>query len=203
MKENGPGSPFGEPKEQNKTQQNRQREKASAPGNSVTQESIQWQTWSHKQLVKGFQNFIDVRRRRCGGYCSPEEIIRGKLDFESDVHTGSRDEKEKDFYFKLRTAFDVVVYDRYIPGSHEESLAGSLLKMYASSTDGSTTIKLDEAQVKVLDALTEAVGIPHKRGQNEINIPEKFHGRNYYEWLLSEERRELINRAKAAQKNRK
>jgi hypothetical protein len=40
--------------------------------------------------------------------------------------------------------------------------------------NGEATIKLSDPQVRIIDALTEAVGIPHKRGQAEIEIPEEL-----------------------------
>jgi hypothetical protein len=44
-----------------------------------------------------------------------------------------------------------------------------------------STIKLSEPQTRVIDALAEAAGIPHQRGQAEIVIPKE--GREYEEWL--------------------
>jgi len=40
-------------------------------------------------------------------------------------------------------------------------------------------------QVRVLDALTEAAGVPHQRGKSEVEIPEKL--RNYNQYLMSPE----------------
>jgi hypothetical protein len=37
-------------------------------------------------------------------------------------------------------------------------------------------IKLSDPQVRLLDALTEAVGIPHQRGQTVIEIPKNLKG---------------------------
>jgi hypothetical protein len=56
-------------------------------------------------------------------------------------------------------------------------------------------IKLDPQQVKILDALADAAGIPHQRGQTEITIPEHSrHGaedslREYEERLRAEDDR--------------
>jgi hypothetical protein len=54
--------------------------------------------------------------------------------------------------------------------------------------------------VKVIDALTEACGIPHKRGQGEIAIPEKL--KDYDTWTESEEYRERLARAKEARRQK-
>jgi hypothetical protein len=71
----------------------------------------------------------------------------------------------------------VMAYDRYEVGSREEGLAGSTMQMYYWATHEPTIKLTDPGQVRTLDALTEAVGIPHQRGQTEIQIPEKL--RNY------------------------
>jgi hypothetical protein len=56
------------------------------------------------------------------------------------------------------------------------------LQAYASAT-GEPKIKLTHpTEVRVLDAPTEAAGVPHQRGQTEIEIPEKL--RNYNRYLM-------------------
>jgi hypothetical protein len=57
------------------------------------------------------------------------------------------------------------------------------------------SIKLTHpTQVQIIDALTEAVGIPHEKGKSEIPIPEKL--RDYIGWSMSKEYRELVAKAK-------
>jgi hypothetical protein len=63
------------------------------------------------------------------------------------------------------------------------------------------TIKLNPVQVQIIDALTEAVGIPHKKGQAEIEIPEKL--RSETKWLLSEEYQERLLQATARARGEK
>jgi hypothetical protein len=46
-------------------------------------------------------------------------------------------------------------------------------------------IKLSEPQMEIIDALTEATGIPYQKGQSEIEIPKKL--RNYFKWGYSKE----------------
>jgi hypothetical protein len=50
-------------------------------------------------------------------------------------------------------------------------------------------------QVRVLDALAEAGGVPHQRGQTEIEIPEKL--RNYNQYLMSPEYQAQLTEAQA------
>jgi hypothetical protein len=53
--------------------------------------------------------------------------------------------------------------------------------------------------VRVLDALTEAAGVPHQRGQTEVEIPEKV--RKYNQYLMSPEYQ--VKLAEAQAKRRK
>ena len=53
-------------------------------------------------------------------------------------------------------------------------------------------------EVRVLDAFAEAAGVPHQRGQMEIEIPEKL--RNYNRYLISPEYQARLTAAKAQQR---
>ena len=88
-------------------------------------------------------------------------------------------------FFTLRSAWDALAYDRYEIGSKEEGLAGSVLQAYSSATHEPTIKLSDLKQVRLIDALTEAAGIPHQRGQAEVEIPEKL--RNYNKYVMSKE----------------
>jgi hypothetical protein len=112
---------------------------------------------------------------------SPETAVRGVLDW----YAGSANKELSEHMFTVRSAWDALSYDRYEPGSREEGLAGSVLQAYASAT-GEPKIKLTHpTEVRVLDALTEAAGVPHQRGQTEVEIPEKL--RNYNRYLMTPE----------------
>lgn len=154
---------------------------------------------SHEQLVQSFRDLIKRRAQVYAELRSPHErevlpaetIIRNQLDWYSAPETGG------EAAFTLRTAWDALAYDRYEVGSKEEHLAGVSLQMYYNETR-EPTIKLTEpGQVRTLDALTEAVGIPHQRGQTEIEIPEKV--RQYRKYRMSEEYRQRWNEARAKQ----
>jgi hypothetical protein len=86
-----------------------------------------------------------------------------------------------DFYLQLALAWDVLAYDRYKPASPEEYWAGINLQKYYNSNH-EPILKLSDPQIRVIDALTEAVGIPHERGQAEIEIPKKFRFYNQLRW---------------------
>jgi len=62
-------------------------------------------------------------------------------------------------------------------------LAGSLLQAYYGETKEPAIKLTNPKQVLLLDAMAEAAGIPHQRGQTEITIPEKL--RNYNKYLMT------------------
>ena len=112
---------------------------------------------------------------------SPETAVRGVLDW----YAGSANKEMGEHMFTVRSAWDALSYDRYEPGSREEGLAGSVLQAYYGATREPTIKLTHPMQVKVLDALTEAAGVPHQRGKTEVEIPEK--ARNYNQYLMSPE----------------
>jgi hypothetical protein len=87
------------------------------------------------------------------------------------------------FYREIRNAWDAIVYDHYIrkdgvaDSVKKRSAAHSLSVVYqrakAMGEPRPEIIKLDPLQTQILDALAEAADIPHQRGQNEIEIPER------------------------------
>jgi hypothetical protein len=137
------------------------------------------------------RSFVQERYSQSGGHFSVEEILRSKLSWEAG---GGKDRLQ--FFTPLLWAWDALAYDRYEPGSEDEHMAGSTLYSYAGSINGGPTIKLtNPLQVKILDAITEVAGIPHKKGQGEIPIPDKL--QHYHEWIFSQEYQELLAKAKA------
>jgi hypothetical protein len=94
---------------------------------------------------------------------------------------------------------NILVTTKYETGSREEGLAGSLLQSYYGETKEPTIKLTNPKQVLLLDAMAEAAGLPHQRGQTEITIPEKL--RNYNKYLLSSEYEERLTKAKS-QRNR-
>jgi hypothetical protein len=148
-----------------------------------------WYERPCEELVKGFQDYIQQREQLLGGCFSPEEIIRSRLCWHALVD----DKIEKDFSLPLLLAWDALAYDRYGAGSFEEGSIGLTLQYYYQSTH-EPAIRLSHPQIRIIDALTEAVGIPHQRGQAEIEIPEKL--RHYDEYIFSKEYQKLVAKAK-------
>jgi hypothetical protein len=154
---------------------------------------------SHERLVTSFQGLIREQQQLYTSIRSPEErevllpeaIVRKQLDWYSDTP----DKEKGESFFTLRSAWDALAYDRYEIGSKEEGLAGSVLQAYYSATHEPTIKLSDPSQVRLLDALTETAGIPHHRGQAEIEIPEKL--RNYNRHVMSNEYQERWAQAQA------
>ena len=90
---------------------------------------------------------------------------------------------------------------KYETGSKEEGLAGSILQSYYSAGKEPTIRLTNPKQVQLLDAMAEAAGVPHQRGQTEITIPEKL--RNYNQYLISPEYEERWSRAQSRRNSQK
>ena len=158
---------------------------------------------SHEQLVQSFRSLIKEHQDTYAMLhsigenphepveLSPETAVRGVLDW----YSGSANKEMGEPMFTVRSAWDALSYDRYEPGSREEGLAGSVLQAYYGATREPTIKLTHPMQVKVLDALTEAAGVPHQRGQTEIEIPEKL--RNYNRYLMSPEYQARLTEAQA------
>jgi hypothetical protein len=155
----------------------------------------------HEQLVASFRSLIKEHQDTYAklhafgenphelDVLSPETAVRGVLDW----YSGSANPELGDHLFTVRSAWDALVYDRYEPGSREEGLAGSVLQAYSGAT-GEPKIKLTHPmEVRVLDAFAEAAGVPHQRGQTEIEIPEKL--LNYNRYLMSPEYQAKLSEA--------
>ena len=160
----------------------------------------------HVQLVATFRSLIQEHQQVYAklhafgenphepDVLSPETAVRGVLDW----YAGSANPELGDHLFSVRSAWDALAYDRYDPGSREEGLAGSVLQAYASASGGPKIKLTHPMEVRLLDAFAEAAGVPHQRGQNEIEIPEKL--RNYNKYLMSPEYQAKLAEAQAKRK---
>jgi hypothetical protein len=132
--------------------------------------------------VGAFPEYIATQRKQYGRHADlfpPESIIHATLWREQ-----AGGEQRRDFFQPLTYAWDAIAFERYEPGSSPAHKAADLLHFYEEPT-----VQLsDPLQVRILDALAEAAGIPHERGQAVIPLPEKLKGRNYANWLLSRAR---------------
>jgi hypothetical protein len=107
---------------------------------------------------------------------SPVNIIRRKLDYESGpAHTDPQTRSQAfDFWQPLISAWDALAYDRYNPNSPEKTIATTRLTSAYEETRfplREPAIQLTRYQVGIIDALTEAAGIPHQKGLTAIAIP--------------------------------
>jgi hypothetical protein len=112
-------------------------------------------------------------------------IIHDKLTHLASIKLGQRDDKaERNFWWPINKAWDALAYNHYKQSSWSKHIAGLQLSGHYQRTRESI-IKLSDPQVRIIDALAEAVGIPHKRGQTDIEIPQEARG--YEEWLAKAE----------------
>jgi hypothetical protein len=153
---------------------------------------------SHEELVEGFKGFIKHWQARLyqdhGMHFSPLQIIRNRLG----MYQRLGNDPTQAIVTPVAMAWNVLAYAHFEPGTAGESGIGKELEMYYQATR-EPTIKLSKTQVSVVDALAEAVDIPHQKGQAEIEIPEKL--RNYYQWSQSEEYLRQVAEARATRKN--
>lgn len=184
----------------NTQEQVRTHNKSSADIPGVPKIGAEQQGWwgrPHEEMVRSFQNYVQERMQRSQGEFTPAEVIVAWIS----LHGHPRNRREADFYSQLSLAWDALAFDHYIPGSREDFRAGdTLYKLYKYAKI--EAIKLaDPLQIRVLDVLTEAVGIPHQKGQYEIKIPEKL--KDYNHWIHSKENEERIANALAERQAKK
>ena len=119
-------------------------------------------------------------------HTAPMYIIHEKLSTLSGIvlgeHEDAKRKTERDFWAPINKAWDALTYytydhdyDHYEVYSAVKHGAALYLDRYYERT-GETTIKLSDPQIRIIDALTEACGIPHKRGQAEFEIPQEAIG---------------------------
>jgi hypothetical protein len=178
MKEQQEGRPQGELTTENRTNQKQEQQGGDDRPRDV--------------LVKQLQGYVKEQEKIFGEFLTREEIIRLKLNFEEE---SAANKQRKEFFAPLRRAWDVLAYERYEPGSIEEHHSGVLLSRFYQYYREPVIRLSDPLQVEVLDALAEACEIPHKRGQAEIEIPEKR--RDYDQWTASGEYQERVAKAQA------
>jgi hypothetical protein len=159
--------------------------------NSSNQHSRSWYDRPHDELVGAFREYLASQRKKYGRHADlfpPENIIHATLWREQ-----AGGDQRREFFQPLTYAWDAIAFECYEPGSSPENRAADLLHFYEEPT-----VQLpDPLQVRILDALAEAAGIPHEKGQAVIPIPEKLLGRNYTNWLLSPERERAVAQARA------
>jgi hypothetical protein len=155
------------------------------------------QTWydrPHEELVGAFRGYIAERHRKAGrhAHLSPaQNIIHDTLWREQ-----AGGDQRRDFFQPIACAWDAIAFERFEPGSGPQMQAAPMLHFY----DEPAVHLPDPLQVRILDALAEAAGIPHEKGQAAIPIPEQLVGDNYVKWELSAERAASLAHARAKRK---
>jgi hypothetical protein len=136
---------------------------------------------SHEQMVKGFREYIQKEQPdpKSPWYEVPAHTIRRRLDWGERDPEKTNPEKRR-FFYELKIAWDILAYEHFESHSPSQMLAVyEVEEFYKYNPE--PTLKLSDPQIRVIDALTEACGIPHKRGQAEIDIPEKL--RDIEKWI--------------------
>ena len=154
-----------------------------------------WYDRPHDELVAAFRGYIDEREialREQGAIWSPmrDHIVEDRLADESRATDDPKQKLRGDFFHPILTAWQLITYDRKDRwGKHQT--AWSLSNYYEApaahrpkEARPEQIILTHPLQVKILDALTEAVGVPHQRGQSAFEIPERIC--TYNTWLEKE-----------------
>jgi hypothetical protein len=150
------------------------------------QEHQSWSERPHEELVKAFKNYVQEQLQKTEGVLSPEEIICLRL---------AKIPKEAgDLYLPLIYAWDALAHDGYKRWSMSMNFAVWGLTDYYQRTQ-KTTIELSGPQIRIIDALTEACGIPHERELAVIEIPEKLRDNGIQ--LLKEDYGKLVAGARS------
>jgi hypothetical protein len=152
----------------------------------------------HEELVAAFKGFLQQVYKAYGRgetfkkHFPPENIIRSELYIQSRTS----DKERLHFFYPLLHAWDALAFEHY--DLADASQAADSLNCYSYAPYGggirSTVTLNNPIQVKMIDALTEVVGIPHQKGQTEITIPERLRGENYWQWRASAEYQQECDR---------
>src|SRR5512135_1098907 len=154
----------------------------------------------HEDLVAAFREFVHERQehfRRAGAPVdTPEGFIREKLETETRTWGLRWEDHKSQFWVPILTAWDALTYHRHRTGSEHEQEAGYQLWQHFQETHQPAVQLFHPVQIRVIDALTEAIGIKHQRGQTAIPIPERIRTiTDYNAWLLSDEYHDLRRQA--------
>jgi hypothetical protein len=170
--------------------------RALTAGEAQQQAGQGWYERPHEELVAAFRAYLDQEEAACreqGVTWSPlrDRIIEDRLAGESSYSDDPNARRRIEFFEPLYRAWQVLTYERKDRWDKHETawhLCGWHEASRRRAEPRPDIIKLAEPlQVRILDALAEAVGIPHRRGQTDIEIPE--HIRTYDRQLANQRRR--------------
>ena len=158
-----------------------------------------WADRPHEDLVRAFRGLIWKGRQdilqegRKTDSLTPAIMIKGELLKQTGLHMSPDplDKQRAVFFQPIKDAWDAVAYEHYRrEGTGQPTYDRVDAGIALSATYGRAKarheprpefLQLDPQQVRILDALAEAAGVPHQRGQTEIEIPE--HVRDYEQRL--------------------
>jgi hypothetical protein len=191
-----------------------QAERAPQPTAHSAQEKKGEEGRAHEELVHAFREHIQQYRQKNQQLVSgwtDVEIIDEELGHNARfVNIGLLVEdaahrdfltRQGEFYQPIYHAWHVIAYDRQTPtnmhvGAH--LLSRRYRQAIADKAPRPDMITLDSLQMRVLDALAAAVGIPRERGQSRIQIPPKL--RDFARWQASGEYEAAVARQAAAKR---
>jgi hypothetical protein len=159
--------------------------------NNFNQENQNWFDKSHEELVDMFKSNIQNQRaeyKERGLNFDPVEWVSQSLvkhtmsgsDIPFDANNPESFSCVNHRALRLERAWDAITFP-YINDESYKDIAASIVRDYAA-TDG-RTVNLDPKAVKLLDAMTDALNIPHKRGESTVDLlqndPEQFINMRY------------------------
>ena len=126
-----------------------------------------WYGRSHAELVDAIKAYTQQHP-----WLTPEDALHNRL--ENELFFNAKDPEKAAFCETVLAAWDTLAFDRYKPFSHNEHKAGRFVQDYSAET-GSPVIHLtDPLQVRMIDAMCEAVDLPRDKGSALIPIPDKL-----------------------------
>jgi len=119
-------------------------------------------------LVGNIRSMIQQERASRTEHFNPAWWLRGKIGVIVNEAVGQKQPREKqEFFYALRAAWDLVAYEQ-IDGENSTS-AYRDINGY-THVFRSKTLTLSPLGVTLLDAMAEALDIPHKPGQARFDI---------------------------------
>lgn len=145
------------------------REEKPGTGTSL-QEQFAPHHKTHDELVAAFRAHVNAKqqayRKGVRQDISPEEILG--IELYHQRHEAPLNSAQEAFFEPLVYAWEILIYDR-LPRVSQYAANNLIAEAYHKHH----TLKLNDTQVRMLDAMAEAVGISHPRGQSEIPVPER------------------------------
>jgi hypothetical protein len=144
-----------------------------------------WYDRPHDQLVQAFRSYIASERAKLDTEFmletwTPEAIIEARLERETAYTTFQDKKRRGDFFRPIEQSWRLLTFDRrHESDQHRMAWEASIEyegRKRRREPHPEIIELTDPLQVRILDALAEAVGMPRRRGQTELEIPEHIRG---------------------------